>query len=66
MFGPSGLWKQGAYHVSGRSGLQETGAELDGESVATTLFSSQSIGKRNRDTNFVHSLKDIENPPKDP
>ena len=38
MFGPSSLWKQGACHVSGRSGLQETGAELDRESVAATLL----------------------------
>ena len=52
--------------MSGRSGLQETGVKLDRKSVAATLFSSQSIGKRDRDTNVVHSLKDIENPPKDP
>ena len=44
--------------MSGRSGFQEFGAELDRESVAATLFSSQSKGKRNRDTNVVHSLKD--------
>ena len=62
MFGPSSLWKQGACHVSSRSGLQETGAELDRESVGATIFSSQSKGKkRDRDTNVVHSLKDKEN-----
>ena len=61
MFGPSSLWKQMAGHVSGRTGLQETGAVLDRESVATTIFSSHSTGKRDRDTNVVHSLKDREN-----
>ena len=47
--------------VSGRTGLQEIGAELDRESVAATIFSSQSKRKRDRDTNVVHSLKDREN-----
>ena len=60
LFGPSSLLKQGACHVSGRSGLKESGAELDKESVATTLSSSQSKGKRDRDTNVVHSLKERE------
>ena len=41
------IWKQSAC-VSGRFGLQETGAELDRESVATTILSSQSKGKRSR------------------
>ena len=53
-----------ASHVSGRPGLQETGAELDRESVATTLFSSHSKGQRYRDTNVVHSLREKENPQK--
>ena len=44
--------------MSSHSGLQETGAELDTESVATTLFSLQSRGKRDRDTNAVRSLRD--------
>ena len=47
-----------AGHVSGRTGFQETGAVLDRESVATMIFSSQSKGKRDRDTNVVLSLKD--------
>ena len=47
-----------AGHVSGRSGLQETGAISDRESVATTIFSSQSKAKRDRDTYVVDSLKD--------
>ena len=48
-------------HVSGRTGLRETGAVLDREPVATTICSSHSKGKRDRDTNVVHSLKDREN-----
>ena len=47
-----------AGHVSGCNGLQETGSELDRESVATTLFSSHSKGKRYRDTNVMHSLRE--------
>ena len=46
--------------MSGRSGLQETGEELDRKSVAATLFSSQ--GKEIETQTFVHSLKDGENP----
>ena len=34
---------------------------MDRESVATTIFSSQSKGKRDRDTSVVHSLKDRKN-----
>ena len=48
-------------HVSGRTGLRETGTVLDRDPVATTIFSSHSKGKRDRDTNVVHSLKDREN-----
>ena len=53
LFGPSSLWKQGACHVSVRSGLHDTGAELDRESVATTLqqrflVHSQKREKRSR------------------
>ena len=61
MRGPSSLWKWGACHVSSRSGLQKTGAELDRPFVAATIFSSRSKGKRDRDTNAVHSLKDRDN-----
>ena len=49
-----------ADHVSSRPGLQEIGAVPDRESVATAIFGSQSKGKRDRDTNVVHSLKDRE------
>ena len=51
-------------HVSGRQGQQETGAISDRELAATTMFSSQSKGKRDRDTNVVHALKDKEIFPK--
>ena len=66
MFGPSSLWKQGACHVSGRSGLQETGAELDRESVAATLFQF-TFGRKGKEIEtqtVVHSLKDREKSPK--
>ena len=49
-----------ADHVSGQPGLKETGAVSDRESVATTIVSSQSKGKRDRNTYVVHSLKDRE------
>ena len=54
-FGPPSLWKQMEGHVSGRPGLQETEAISDRQSAATTIFSSQSRRKRDRDTNFVLS-----------
>ena len=40
---------------------RETGADVEKESVATTIFSSISKGKRDRDKNAVHSLTDREN-----
>ena len=46
-----------AGRASGRPDLQETGAISVRESVATTIFSSQSKGKRDRDTNVVLSLR---------
>ena len=52
--------------VSGRRGLEETESISDREAVATTIFSSQSKGKRDRDTNVVLSLKERENPQKNP
>ena len=61
LFGHSSLRKLAAGHVSSRSGHQETGAGLDRESVATTLVNLQSKGKRDRDTNAVHSLRDRDN-----
>ena len=41
------LWKQWRDHesVDSRAGIQETGANLDGESVVPTIFSSQSKGR---------------------
>ena len=51
-----------ASHVSGRANLQEAGScFLDSESVATTIFESQSKRKRDQDTDVLHSLKDREN-----
>ena len=50
-----------AGHVSGRPGLQETGAVSERESVVSTIFSSQSKEKRDRDQNVVHSFRDREN-----
>ena len=47
--------------MSGRPGLQETGAVTDRDSVATTILSSQSKGKRDRGMNVVHLLKDRAN-----
>ena len=47
--------------MSSRPSHQETEVELDRESVATTLFSSQSSGNRDRQLNFVHALRDREN-----
>ena len=57
------LWKQWRDHesVDSRNGIQETGANVDRESVVSTVFSSQSKGKRDRDQNVVHSSRDTEN-----
>ena len=46
--------------VDSRNGIQETGAHLDRESVVSTLFRSESKGKRDEDQNVVHSLRDRE------
>ena len=65
VLGSSGnsFWKQMAVYesVDSRDGIQETGANLERESVVSTLFRSQSKGKRDRDQNVVHSLRDREN-----
>ena len=49
LFGHTTSRKTGVGHVSSRSIHQETEVELDRESVATTLFISQSRGKRDRE-----------------
>ena len=59
-FGAS-LWKQRPESVDSHASIQATGADVDRESVVPTVFSSQSKGKRVRDQNVVHSLKDREN-----
>ena len=57
------FWKQLADYesVDGRNCIQETGADLDRETVVPTLFRSESKGKRDRDQNVVQSLRDSEN-----
>ena len=61
LFGHSCSRETGEGHVSSRPSHRETEAELDRKSVATTLFSSQSRGKRDRELNFVHALRDRDN-----
>ena len=61
-FGHTSSRETGVGHVSSRPSHREPEAELDRESVATMIFSSQSKGKRDRDTNVVHSLGDREYP----
>ena len=58
LFGHTSSRETGVGHVSSRSGYQDNKVELDREFVATTLFSSQSKGKRDRELNFVHALRD--------
>ena len=58
LFGHTSSRETGVGHVSSRPSHRETEAQLDRESVATTLFSSQSTGKRDRELNFVHALRD--------
>ena len=43
--------------VDSRASIQETGADVDRESVVPTIFSSRSRGRRDRDQNYVHSLR---------
>ena len=44
--------------VDSRASIQATGANLDRESVVSTIISSQSKGKGDRDQNVVHSLRE--------
>ena len=62
MLGSSGAspWKQRLELIDSRASIQAFGADVDRESVVSTIFSSQSKGKRDRDQNVVHSLKDRE------
>ena len=46
--------------VASRNGIPETGANLDRESVVSSLFRSESRGKRDRDPNVMNSLRDRE------
>ena len=63
MLGSSGAspWKQRPESVDSRAGIQETDAKRDSESVVSTIFTSQLKGKKDRDQNVVHSLRDREN-----
>ena len=45
LLGPSSPWKQGACHVSGRSGFQETGAELDRDLLQQRSLVHGRVGK---------------------
>ena len=56
------LWKQRPESVDSRASIQATGANVDRESVAPTIVSSQSKGRRDRDQNVVHALKDRKSP----
>ena len=51
----------GRGHVLSRTSIWKQDAVFDKEPVATTIFSSRSKGKRDRDTNVVHSLNDRAN-----
>ena len=64
MFGSRGasLWKQWPESVDSRASIQETGANVDRESVVPTIFSSQSKGRRDRDQNVMHSLRERTSP----
>ena len=57
------LYKQTADYesVDSRNGIRETGANPNRESVVSTLFRSESKGKRDRGQNDVHSSRDREN-----
>ena len=47
--------------VDNRNGIQETGANVDRESVLSALFRSESKEKRDRDQNVLRTLRDREN-----
>ena len=47
--------------VDSRNGIREACADLDRETVVSTLSRSASQGKRDRDQNVVRSLRDREN-----
>ena len=61
LFGYSSSRENGVGQVSSRPSHRETEAEFDRESVATTILSSLSRGKRDRELNFAQALRDREN-----
>ena len=61
LFCHSSSRENGVGHVSSRPSHRVTEAEFDRESVATTILSSLSRGKRDRELNFAPALRDREN-----
>ena len=59
----SSLWKRLADYesVDSRHSIRDTCADLDRETVVSTLLRSESRGKRDGDQNVVQSLRDREN-----
>ena len=49
--------------VASRTCIKETCADMDRETVPSSLFGSVSKGKRDRDQNVVQTLRDRENHP---
>ena len=47
--------------MDSRNSIREPGADLERETVVSTLFRSESKGKRDRDQNVVQSVRDREN-----
>ena len=66
LLGHPGLGKLSAGHVSGRPGHQETGAELDKESVATTLVVYRREGKEIETPTLCIRSETEKQLPKDP
>ena len=52
------FWKQRPELVDSRASIQATGANVERESVDSTVFRSPSKEKRDRDQNVVHSSRD--------
>ena len=48
--------------VDSRNSIGDTGADLDRETIVSTLFRSESRGKRDRDQNIVQSSSDRKSP----
>ena len=55
-------WEQRPELDDSRASIQATGANVDRESVVSTIFSSQSKRMRDRDQNVMHSLRERKSP----